>query len=515
MNPYSFEDLVNQLDFFNTIKEDYLYNFSLTLNKPLIGPHMLQLILTTKCNLKCTMCGVWNTNEEELDTFYVKKLIDDTYKMGNLQEVYFTGGEVLFRPDIFALIKYVEDYYPHIKTSLNTNGVVLNKMNINKLIDVKLKNLSISMDSPDPRIHNALRGEGVLGKIVEALTYINAEKKRRNARYPDLHICSILMDQTIDTMHDMLDFCMKHNVISFHVQPYVCNSDLRGKREDSFWIKKERLPALQAMLEKIEKKKENSPLTIIMPKEKIYKYFSEPFYIDKCYSGFTRAIVVGKKICFVCNGPNNEEHQHFGNAEKDSINAAWFSEMANHFRDTIKSCKRNCAQFCSIRSSSDSIPGIHQRLISHDDIFLVFRELSFLKEHIAKYPSLEIRELIEADLQYVFKNSRGFLETIKNIQLAQYDNEINQYLLSDLKLFHDYMHTEKSGLNPENKDTGSLSILDAIEIYKKELERCLLLKEGSRQVSGQVENESVKQSNIAQKEIHLRGLFKKWINQRK
>ena len=111
---YLLENINNELNFFNTIREDYLYNFSLTTDLPLIGPSMLQVILTTRCNLKCKMCGVWKTEEEEAETPYIKKAIDGAYKLGNLQQIYFTGGEVLMREDIFSLVKYVKDYYPQL-----------------------------------------------------------------------------------------------------------------------------------------------------------------------------------------------------------------------------------------------------------------------------------------------------------------------------------------------------------------------------------------------------------------
>jgi len=385
------------------------------------------------------MCGVWKTNEEELDAFYVKKLIDDAYKMGNLQEVYFTGGEALLRHDIFILIKYVRDYYPHLRTTLNTNGALLNKKTIDRLIDAGLETLGISIDSPKPEIHNSLRGEGVLEKAIEALDYINIEKKRRNKQYPLLDTCSVLMEQTMETMYDMLDFCLKYKFSGIHIQPYVCNSDLRGVRDDKFWIHKERLSALRDVLQKIESERGKIPsLYIEVPAEKIYKYFSESIYVDKCYAGFTRAIVVGKKICFVCNGPNNEKHQHFGIGDKDLINEVWFSEKAQCFRNTIKACKRNCVQFCAIRPASDSVTGIHQRLVEQKNLFLVFRELHFLEEYIAKYPTLPIKEIIDWDYHFIRENSEAFLNSIDNLESAYYSQDSRQYLLSDLRLLYNH-----------------------------------------------------------------------------
>ncbi len=390
-------------------KEDYLYNFSLALNKPLIGPHMLQVLLTTRCNLRCRMCGVWKTQEEELETYYVKKLIDDAAAMGNLQEVYFTGGEALLRQDIFSLIKYVNDHYPDLWITVNTNGALLTRKMIDRIIDSRLKALGISIDSPVAAVHDSLRGEGVFAKVIEAIEYINAEKKRRGSEYPLLDTCSVLMDQTLDTIEGMLDFCSKYRFSGLHVQPYVCNSDLRGAREDALWIKGERLKKLRETVTRMEARKKDYPgLFVEVPAEKICKYFSEPTYVDNCYAGFTRAIVVGKKICFVCNGPNDYPRQHFGEADKESIRDVWYSREADGFRNSIKGCTRNCVQFCSIRPSADSREAIHKRLADTGNPFLLEKELEFLTECAAKYPALGLGKFV-ASCRASAKGSGGFI----------------------------------------------------------------------------------------------------------
>lgn len=460
---YSLQDINNQLDFFNSIKEDYLYNFSLAINKPLIGPFMLQLILTTRCNLRCKMCGVWKTSEEEIDTFYVKKSIDDAYKMGNLQQVYFTGGEVLMRPDIFSLIKYVKDHYPSVVTHLNTNGLLLSRETIGRLIDIGPTTLGVSVDSPKAKIHNSLRGEGVLERVVEALVYINEEKERRNAKFPMVNTLSILMDQTLETMPGMLDFCMKYKFSGICIQPYVCNSDLRGEKENEFWIKKERLPVLRDILNKIEHRRKQIPLHVDIASDKIYNYFANPMYIDRCYAGFTRALIVGKKICFVCNGPNNEKNQHFGEADKDSIASVWFSEKASFFRDTIKTCKKNCVQFCSIRPSSDAVIDINSRLKERNNLFLLFREINLLEEYMIKYPDLPLKEIIDSDYRLIIGSLGNLFNDIDSERFDGKSDENMRYIESDLQLLNRYlrdndnsyrafMDKRSSGADIENKN---------------------------------------------------------------
>jgi MoaA/NifB/PqqE/SkfB family radical SAM enzyme len=397
----------SQERFLDDIRADYLYNFSLYLNQPLIGPEMLQIIITTRCNLKCKMCEVWKQKEKEANTYHIKRAIDDAVQLGNLKEVYFTGGEALLREDIFALVKYVKDYYPHIRTHLNTNGTLFTPGIFRRIIHCGLDSIGISIDSPIPEIHNSLRGEGVFEKAMSAIEYINKEKKRLGLNRPEIDTLSVLMDQTLESMPDMIDFCLKYNLLGLNIQPYVHNGDLRSAAKSDFWIKKERLPLLREVLEDIvcRHKKVKDKLFLAIEPEKIYNYFSKPVYVDKCYAGFTRALLVGNKFCFVCNGPNDKTTQHFGEVDKDSLLEVWFSPAANYFRETIKKCKKNCVQFCSIRPSSDDIYDIHRRVVEKNEILLLKYELKFLEHYKNKYPELPLDDIILDDIAKINKST--------------------------------------------------------------------------------------------------------------
>jgi len=409
---------------FSAIREDYLYNFSLFLNRPLIGPEMLQVILTTRCNLKCKMCDVWKQGEEEINAYYVKRAIDGAVKLGNLKEVYFTGGEALLRDDIFSLIKYVKDYYPEVRTHINTNGTLLTPLVFERLLNAGLDTLGISIDSPLEKIHNYLRGEGVFKKALGAINYVAESVTRRHLNRPQLVTLSVLMSYTLEHMPQMVDFCLRHNIVGLNIQPYVFNGDLRSRGNDEFWIKPKQLPTLRRVIEEIDRKRKkirDDVLHIAIEPEKIYNYFSRPVYIDKCYAGFTRALLVGKKICFVCNGPNDRIRQHFGEADKNSLFEVWDSDEAGYFRNTIKHCRRNCAQFCAIRPSSDSLSVIHRRLLVYRNLDLLRKERDLLSYYQKLYPSLPLAKIIEED-DYILK---GYLPVNTATEKDNLEEEIS------------------------------------------------------------------------------------------
>jgi len=273
------------------------------------------------------------------------------------------------------------------------------------------------------------------------------------------------MNQTLDTMYDMLDFCLEYDLCGICVQPYVCNTDLKGMRSSEFWIPEQRLPDLDDALRKIEEKKKRMPIHVEIPCEKIYTYFSKAVYVDKCYAGFTRAILVGKKLCFVCNGPNDRKLQHFGEGDKDSWDTVWFSKDAEHFRNTIRNCRNNCVQFCSIRPSSDSAEEIHSRLCSKRNLFLIFQELRFLEKYVSLYPMLPLQELMNNSYSLIIENMEVLLRSSNNLKINCLGGG-KQYLINDLRLLLNYL-TKADGyafFSPSKAHSQKERIREAIKV---------------------------------------------------
>jgi len=71
-------------------------------------------------------------------------------------QIDFFGGEPLLDKNIYRYIDYASG--KGIFTHINTNGILLNIDNVNKLYSAGLKAVSISFDSAEPREHDSNRG---------------------------------------------------------------------------------------------------------------------------------------------------------------------------------------------------------------------------------------------------------------------------------------------------------------------------------------------------------------------
>ncbi len=67
-----------------------------------------------------------------------------------------SGGEPLYRSDIFQLAKYATD--KGLRVALATNGTLVTKEVARKIVDAGVKRVSISLDGADAETHDSFRG---------------------------------------------------------------------------------------------------------------------------------------------------------------------------------------------------------------------------------------------------------------------------------------------------------------------------------------------------------------------
>jgi len=140
-------------------------------NRPFVtyAPNMVYWKVTSLCNLKCRHCYNAKTmklvGRKDLNLEDMLKIADD---IGDsiVPHVIITGGEPLIRKDIFQIISRLNKWGVH--TTLTTNGTLINKKVIKKLIYAGLNDINISLDGRR-EFHDWLRGKGVYNKALKSI----------------------------------------------------------------------------------------------------------------------------------------------------------------------------------------------------------------------------------------------------------------------------------------------------------------------------------------------------------
>jgi len=126
--------------------------------------------VTRRCNLKCVHCYSHSDDREyrgELSFDEGRNLIDDLALFGS-PVILFSGGEPLIRGDILELIRYAVG--KHLRAVVSTNGTLITKPVAEKLQEIGLSYVGISLDGLE-EVHDAFRG--VRGAFSRAMTAID------------------------------------------------------------------------------------------------------------------------------------------------------------------------------------------------------------------------------------------------------------------------------------------------------------------------------------------------------
>lgn len=157
-------------------------NILLSNTGPLKRPCRMTFIITEKCNLKCSMCGIW---EKESKDELTADEIDSFFKTNNFFNwINISGGEIFLRKDIRTVFSSINTHCKNLYLlDFPTNGFMTET--ITDTVEYLLLNtdipriaVTVSLDGP-PHLHDRIRGvKGSWRKAVNtfmALSRIKAE----------------------------------------------------------------------------------------------------------------------------------------------------------------------------------------------------------------------------------------------------------------------------------------------------------------------------------------------------
>ena len=141
------------------------------------GPTQIVFNITNRCNLQCSHC--FNRSgkiENELTDAEVINLIKEIIKI-KPWNVCFSGGEPLLRKNLlFDCIDLLTEN--NIRSVILSNGSLLNENTINKLKNLKVQEIELSLDGATEEQHDKIRGKGHYKQVINAL------EKLRELEFP-------------------------------------------------------------------------------------------------------------------------------------------------------------------------------------------------------------------------------------------------------------------------------------------------------------------------------------------
>jgi radical SAM protein with 4Fe4S-binding SPASM domain len=176
-----------------------------------INKFYFQWHITDNCNLRCSHCYQENYSAKtELSLKELKEIADSIFatlsKWNKKGDISITGGEPLFRKDLFEFAEHLNNSPDVCNIDFLTNGTLIDTTFIENIKRLKkVKYIQISLDGATPSVHDGIRGKGNFDK---ALTAIKSLVKNDI----EVRIMYTLQKANISDVPAMFDLALKEKI---------------------------------------------------------------------------------------------------------------------------------------------------------------------------------------------------------------------------------------------------------------------------------------------------------------
>lgn len=174
-------------------------------------PRLIFWELTKSCNLKCAHCRAEaedNIYTGELELNQIKGILDNI-SANYSPIIVLTGGEPLYRKDIFEIAEYAAG--KGLRTALATNGTLIDKSIAQKIKTAGISRVSISIDGINSEMHDGFRG--VSGAFDGAL---NGARLLRDAGV-EFQFNTTITKRNVDQVDQILELALKEKAAALHI----------------------------------------------------------------------------------------------------------------------------------------------------------------------------------------------------------------------------------------------------------------------------------------------------------
>jgi radical SAM protein with 4Fe4S-binding SPASM domain len=301
------------------------------------------------CNVKCRYCPYWRLPE------YVPEMTIKEWEHALLSikdfvgkfSINFSGGEGFIKRGFIDLIAWCSAN--GISAGCTTNGSRLTRENARKLVAARPLNVNISVDSPNPAMHDYLRGcPGLFKRLSQGIKYLVEERAVQGASFP-IVIKPVVTALNFRDIPDLVEWTKAIGASCVHTQPVMRSTQ---ETYDELWIKEADIPELERVVRHlIDMKRAGEP---IMTQEHVLALMPDHFRLKKaprsampCRVGLRNCMIHADGDVFLCE----RGFSVIGNLRRQTMREIWHGPKAREVRKETVACERLCLGTCLSQKS--------------------------------------------------------------------------------------------------------------------------------------------------------------------
>jgi len=195
-------------------------------------PERLTVEMTSYCNLRCWMCpktaGFVNTTPNRLIGEEIMEKVEELLPHVEILQLSGLWGEVFLHPEVYLkMLKMAKEAGCEVRTI--SNGTLLVSEISERLVDLGLDNLTISIDAATSKTYQAIRVGGDFKTLVKNLKKLYKIKKRKNSSKPDVQLAFVGMKRNIMELPELVKLASKLGVKNVILQGMGEYEDTEGE----------------------------------------------------------------------------------------------------------------------------------------------------------------------------------------------------------------------------------------------------------------------------------------------
>lgn len=317
-------------------------------------PLYVKLKVFYGCNLKCEMCNHWReTRQPPLPADRLRELITELGEMGT-KKIHLSGGEPLLRPQIPEFVEQASSL--GIKVTMTTNGTLVDKAIAKRLVEGGLRGVNISIDSPNRKMHEKIRGvEEVFKTTTRAVQLF---QRYRHKGKLSIRINTVVSRSNYQTLESLPDLAYELGADGINLIPVDdhCGEILSMRKRDIQKFNEEIGPGIAARalaLGLIVSDEEAFPFGRTESEVRLGRAGRYAFgYYDRhpCYAPWTHSLIDFNGNVYVCC-MTRERIPPLGNIKSQSFKEIWENQLYQRIRlkmhpPALNACRR-CDDFIS------------------------------------------------------------------------------------------------------------------------------------------------------------------------
>jgi radical SAM protein with 4Fe4S-binding SPASM domain len=324
-----------------------------------VGPYIAVIGDRYRCNYRCIFCEWFSpiVKEARKETLSPDCYMDMDVYRGLVRELSALGTKIILIGNfeepfmdshLMEKIEYAKRY--NIGCFLITNGSLINEETAEKIVDLKLDYLSVSVNAGTPEIYTLIHpteNEETFERIASMVALIEKLKEEKRTNFPRTRLSMVVCNRNYCDVANFVGLCQKLGVKNALIKRFITSS--KEIAEELELTRGQEQETRKFLAEALKSAKEYGINVGVEWAEWTGSQKTQVYKNVPCYYGWLFSVIDADGNVYPCCFQNRQPSCVIGNIRKDNFSTIWFSKKYQHFRKEFKSIygRRQMGYLCN------------------------------------------------------------------------------------------------------------------------------------------------------------------------